>query len=69
MKVNMGIADRLIRVIMAAVIGWLYFSGTVTGTLGLVLVVLGGIFVLTSVFGFCPLYTAFGIKTSPRKES
>jgi len=63
MKKNMSSADRVIRVILAAVFAVLYFTGTVTGTLGLVLVVLGGVFVLTSLISFCPLYTIFGIST------
>ena len=63
MKPNMGKVDRIIRVLVAAIFAYLYFSGTVTGTLGLVLVVLGGVFVLTSLVAFCPLYTLVGIKT------
>lgn len=68
MKKNMGNADRLIRVLLAAVMAYLYFSGTVTGTIGLVLVVLAGVFVLTSLVGFCPLYAPFGISTCPAKK-
>jgi hypothetical protein len=68
MKQNMGGADRIIRILLAAVLAYLYFSGTVTGTLGLVLVVLGGVFLLTSLVGFCPLYTLIGLNTCPRKE-
>lgn len=67
MKHNMGSADRILRIIIAAVFAWLYFSGTVTGTIGIILVVLGGVFVLTSLVGFCPLYTIFGMNTCPRK--
>jgi hypothetical protein len=67
MKNNMGSADRILRIIIAAVLGWLYFSGTVTGTIGIVLVVLGGVFVVTSLIGFCPLYIIFGINTCPKK--
>lgn len=63
MKKNMGAADRIIRILIAAVFAYLYFSGTVTGTWGIVLVVLGAVFVLTSLVGFCPLYAPFGIKT------
>lgn len=61
----MGKADRIIRVIIAAIIGFLYFTGTITGTLGVVLLVLAGVFVLTSLVSFCPLYAPFGIKTCP----
>lgn len=68
MKKNMGTADRIIRVIIAAIVGVLYFTGTVTGTLGIVLLILAGIFVLTSVISFCPLYAPFGIKTCATKK-
>ncbi|HQV60883.1 MAG: DUF2892 domain-containing protein [Chitinophagaceae bacterium] len=68
MKQNMGTADRIIRVLIAAVFAYLYFSGTVTGTLGLVLVIAGGVFVLTSLVSFCPLYTLLGITTCPAKK-
>lgn len=68
MKPNMGTADRIIRVLIAAVLAYLFFSGTVTGTLGLVGVVLGAVFVLTSLVGFCPLYTLVGLNTCPRKR-
>ena len=63
MKKNMGGADRSIRILLAAVFAFLYFGGIVTGTWGLVLVILGGVFILTSLIGFCPLYTLVGIKT------
>lgn len=65
MKKNMGTADRVIRVILAAIFAFLYFNGTVTGTVGIVLVVLGAVFALTSLVSFCPLYTIFGIRTCP----
>lgn len=68
MKPNMGNTDRIIRILIAAVFAYLYFSGTVTGTLGLVLVILGGVFVLTSLVSFCPLYTLVGINTCPAKK-
>jgi hypothetical protein len=63
MKKNMGITDRVLRVIIALFIGVLYFTDTVTGTLGIVLLIVAGVFLLTSVIRFCPLYIPFGIKT------
>ena len=68
MKKNMGSTDKIIRVIVAAIVAVLYFTGTISGTLGIVLLVLAGIFVLTSLVSFCPLYAPFGIKTCPLKD-
>ncbi len=67
MKKNMGGADRVIRVILAAIIGILYYQGIISGTIGIVLIVLAAVFVLTSFISFCPLYAPFGIKTCKTK--
>ena len=67
MKANMGSLDKAIRVILAIVFAMLYITKTVEGTVGLVLLVLGGVFLLTSVISFCPLYTIFGINTCSKK--
>ncbi len=67
MKKNMGTIDRVARIVIALVFAALYFTGTVTGTLGIVLLVLGGVFVATSLISFCPLYTIFGLSTCPNK--
>ncbi|MBO6586014.1 MAG: DUF2892 domain-containing protein [Gracilimonas sp.] len=63
MKKNMGSADKIIRFVLAIIFVALYFTGTVTGTWGIVLLVLAGVFVLTSLVSFCPLYAPFGLKT------
>ena len=68
MKKNMGTADKSIRLLIAVIIGVLYYLGTISGTLGIVLLVLAGVFVLTSFIGFCPLYAPFGITTCAVKE-
>ena len=65
----MGNIDRGIRVIVAIIIAALYFTGTLTGTLGIVLLVLAGVFVLTSVVSFCPLYTLIGASTCPVEKT
>ena len=65
----MGSADRVIRVIIAAVFVTLYFTGMIGGTLGLILIALSAIFVLTSVVSFCPLYSLFGLNTLRKKIS
>ena len=63
MNKNMGNIDRGIRVLAAIIFAVLYFSGTVGGTLGIVLLVLGAVFLLTSLVSFCPLYVPFKIST------
>jgi hypothetical protein len=69
MKKNMGSADRVIRIILAAIFAVLYFTGTVPGTLGLVLVILGAVFLLTSLVNFCPLYAIVGLNTCSTKKA
>lgn len=65
----MGNTDRMIRLLVAVVIAVLYFTNTITGTLGMVLLVLGGVFLLTSLISFCPLYTLVGLNTCPAKKA
>ena len=59
----MGIADRLIRLTIAGVLASLYLGQVVTGTFGIIALVIAGVFVLTSAVSFCPLYKLFGLKT------
>ena len=63
MKKNMGSVDRIVRLVLAVVMAALYFSNVLTGTFGIVLVALAGIFLLTSLISFCPLYAPFGLST------
>ncbi len=63
MKRNMSNTDRIVRVVIAALFAWLYFGGIVTGGFGIVLLVLGGVFLLTAIVAFCPLYAPFKFST------
>jgi hypothetical protein len=63
MTKNMGSADRTIRLIVAAAAAILYFTGTLTGTIGIVALVVAAICTLTSVISFCPLYALVGAST------
>jgi len=67
MKKNMGTLDKGIRVVLAAVFAYLYFSGIVIGTLSYVLLAFAAIFLLTSLVSFCPLYPLLGINTCKTK--
>jgi hypothetical protein len=67
MKANMGQTDKTIRVILAGILGVLFLTNIVTGTLGYIFIALAVVFVLTSVVSFCPLYLPFGINTCAKK--
>ena len=69
MKTNVGTIDKVIRIALAIVFAVLYFTGTVSGTPGIILLVLGGVFLLTSLMGTCPLYSMLGISTCPVKKA
>ncbi len=61
----MGSTDKIIRVLLAAVFAFLYFGNVVSGTVGILLLVLAAVFLLTSIVSFCPLYTLVGVNTCP----
>jgi hypothetical protein len=64
MKKNMGSFDRTVRTIIAIVIAILYFTGTISGTVAIVLGVVAAAFLLTSLVGTCPLYLPVGLSTN-----
>ena len=63
MKKNMGTADRVIRLLVSAIFLYLYFTGTVTGAIGIILLVLAIMFIATSLIGYCGLYKIIGVST------
>lgn len=63
MKKNLGVIDKVVRILIAVVLVVLYFTHTITGTFGIILLILSGILVLTSIIGICPLYVPFGLST------
>ncbi len=67
MKTNMGGLDRIIRLGIAAIIAVLYMTNIIQGTVAIILLLLAGVFVLTSAISFCPLYTLIGLNTCNRK--
>jgi hypothetical protein len=67
MKRNMGNNDRAIRLVLAALFVVLYLNNIVTDIWGIVLLALAGIFTITSIVGFCPLYSLFKINTNRGK--
>ncbi len=68
MKKNMGIVDRLVRLLAAAFFVALCFMEIVTGGVAILLLVFAFIFTLTAFVKFCPLYVLFGINTCGVKK-
>jgi hypothetical protein len=66
MKKNLGTIDRVIRILVAVAVLALYFTHLISGTLAIILLIVSAIFILTSVFSFCPIY--FGLGLSSRKK-
>lgn len=60
---NMGTLDRIIRLVIAALIAVLYFTGNLSGVAAIILGIVAVIFIVTSIIGFCPLYLPFGFST------
>jgi hypothetical protein len=68
MKKNVGTVDKAIRILVALVLAGLYLANVISGTLGVILLIVAVVFVLTSFIGFCPLYLPFGINTGAKKN-
>jgi hypothetical protein len=69
MKRNVGIFDRVLRIVLALVVAVLIYMGTLSGTAAIVLGVIGGIFLITGLVGSCGLYTLFGISSCKVKKA
>lgn len=69
MKKNMGTWDRRLRISAALLFAILYFAGVITGTWAIVLMIVAGVFLLTSIVSVCPLYSILGINTCPRRQN
>jgi len=67
MKKNMGTIDRIVRILIAALIVFLFFTNKITGTIGIVLIIFAAVLVITSLISFYPLYLPFGLKTKKSK--
>ncbi|MEI7596177.1 MAG: DUF2892 domain-containing protein [Bacteroidota bacterium] len=67
MKANMGLIDKIARVSVAAIVIALYFLNQISGLAAIVLLIFSGVFILTSIIGFCPLYLPLKINTKAKK--
>ena len=60
---NMGVLDRTIRIILAIIIGLLYYFGLISGWVAIVLGIIALIFIITGILGYCPMYQLLKIST------
>jgi len=58
---NLGNTDRTIRILISAVIVFLFAAEFIGGLLATVLLALGAVLVATAFVGFCPLYSLLGL--------
>ena len=68
MKLNMGVLDRIIRIVIAAIVAALYFLKQISGTAAIILGVIAVIFVITGFVGWCPIYAALGLSTKEKPK-
>ncbi|MCZ2460820.1 MAG: DUF2892 domain-containing protein [Chitinophagales bacterium] len=68
MKSNIGSTDKIVRILLAIVIAVLYFTKVISGTTGIILLVLGVILLLTALINFCPIWAMLGINTKKKKD-
>lgn len=68
MKRNVGVFDKAFRIVAAIVIALLYYFGVISGTVGLVLIIVAIVLLLTALLNFCGLYALFGCSTCSKKK-
>jgi len=68
MKNNVGSTDKIIRFIIAAVALYVAYAGIIASPWTYVLYAVSGIMVFTALFGFCPIFSIFGINSHKVKE-
>ena len=68
MNQNIGSLDKIIRIAIAVAMILLYFISVLTSTIGTVALIIGIGLLLTSLTGFCGLYSLLGINTCKVKK-
>jgi hypothetical protein len=62
-KVNEAGWDRILRIVVGAILLIVGLFGEISAVVGVILIILGIILLVTGIVGFCPLYTLLGIRT------
>jgi hypothetical protein len=66
MKKNMGTIDRTIRAVVGVAAIAAYLMGWLTGTLAIIVLVVGIVLLGTAAIRWCPPYDLLGINTGSR---
>lgn len=69
MNKNIGTTDKIVRILLAIILGGLIFSGVLQGTAGMIAGIVAVILVLTSLINFCPIYAPFKLSTRGKKQA
>ncbi|HEY5149054.1 MAG TPA: DUF2892 domain-containing protein [Mycobacterium sp.] len=63
MTKNVGLVDRVVRILAAVLVLVLYLTHVISGPLAIVLGVIAAVFVITGFVGVCPAYMPFRLST------
>jgi Protein of unknown function (DUF2892) len=63
MKANISQLDRIIRIAISIILVVLFITNTLTGIWGYLGLVLAGVFTITALVNFCPIYYALGLSS------
>lgn len=63
MNRNLGNFDRIVRVVAAAILVLLVYTGVLVGAPGIAGLVVAVVLFITALVGFCPAYRLFGLST------
>jgi hypothetical protein len=66
MNLNMGVIDRVIRIVLAVTVAVLIILNILTGIPAIILGILAAIFMITGIIGTCPLYMPFRFSTKKK---
>lgn len=69
MEKNVGSGDRVVRIVIAALLAVLIAVGTLQGTAALIAGIAAAVLLLTALMSRCMIYKIAGIDTTTRESS
>lgn len=68
MKNNLGLIDRIIRIILVGVVFYAYYIGWITGLVAMAFAVIALALLVTAFTGDCFIYRWLGVRTKMKKS-